>query len=1262
MARPEAQALGGFYPTPPELFPALSSLIRVLPSERDTFVADLCAGDGTAIVGLVDRWALPLERGRRQIRIYACELEQTRYYSLRNKLTLNYHDSVEHGDAFLLRIEEHQRVHVLWHNPPYDLDRAYKRTEERWLRRFGPMVAVGGALLHFVPFYSLEASADTIASLFDRVWCFRVPDPHWDAFKQVILVGRRRHTLGTPDPKVAAQVRTWSGNAESIPVLPLEGFEKPLVEIASIEAHAPSWKLTKIDIQAALADYEPWTVTDRSGRKVPVENIEPADAYETLMSPRLRLACPPRAAHVAMAAGAGLLSGARLTPDEGRTGPELLLKGVHRRTFRHLGWKTSSQGEQIAEERQHYPELQLSILDVRAGKYHRLTPSMEPTGHEAPERWSVGDLIERYSASMLQALRDRCELLYDPLRPEDRAMPLPDIPLFDGQADGVRTILRLLAQPDRAAVLLGQIGVGKTRMSLVAAYHYLGGRGKVLVVCPTSLLPEWKSEVGKVLGARARVHFLESVHDVDRFAALPSDGFEIAVLSKEPAKLSHAWAGVARCGTCGTVPEASPSKLAETRATCPKVHHHPANSAARLLARLTHLGGVLQEPQLVAACKRVGGRILQRIAGREGDWAPFRPMLHKLANAFRRVVLRTVSREMRKEATSAFWSFLNALGDDDLIVSQAMRLFRATLHDRESYGEAQDVRNMAVKTLLLLPPSSPLIESTFLQMDRYRGVDYANRSTRLVNDRDLRAANLARRRGLWKETYQHNGPTPYGMEDFGNDGDVPIFMKHPRGSTAALSFAIERLAYVASWIEEECGDKLYQAIPEPRIYPLARYILRRHPDLFDFIVFDEFHKFAHGDSAQSRAAQRLLSLRMRRRVPVIALTGSVMNGYARTLFILLWHFSSAFRMEFEHDDVGEFERRYGFLVQVVEQFDKDKKRVAFGSNSDRVVKTSTRTTGAAPGVLPTAIMRFLLPMAAVVQLSDLEKSLPACHEKIVYCKPTKEQSEAASTMQRRIITAIAGDRFKAGRAGKLFGALGHLPRYYDHATDDLGNTEDGSWCVGYPSDVEMSEADRVLHKQPGIPASTLLPKEERLLAEIRPFLASGRNVVVASVRKDLAARLARLLREHTGLSVALLDAQKVSAKKRRDWVTDVKEQGTRILVCNPAALPEGLNVLVGHFTVVCMFDDPNNDPTLLRQFRGRFVRIGQTEEVHFLLFVYQGTIQEDANDLLQKKRVIAEATDGLDASASFEVAGVGEATFFENDLAKFLATRLTARA
>ncbi len=81
-----------------------------------------------------------------------------------------------------------------------------------------------------------------------------------------------------------------------------------------------------------------------------------------------------------MAAGAGVLSGARLTPDAGQAGPTLLLKGVHRRTFRHLRWK-EQKGERVAEERQHHPELQLSILNIAEGRFHTLESSMEPSGH-----------------------------------------------------------------------------------------------------------------------------------------------------------------------------------------------------------------------------------------------------------------------------------------------------------------------------------------------------------------------------------------------------------------------------------------------------------------------------------------------------------------------------------------------------------------------------------------------------------------------------------------------------------------------------------------------------------------------------------------------------------------------------------------------------------------------------------------------------------------------------------------------------------------
>lgn len=1603
-------------------------------------------------------------------RIYACEMESTRAHRLKSTLSYRRYSSQwhqpAHGDAFLLFNRPEEHVHVLFLNPPYDTDRQHKRLEERWLRRFAPLVVVGGVLLHFVPFYALGASAETIARHFDRVVCFRVPAPHFDAFKQVVLVGRKRMPLATPDPAIVAQVRAWSADAASIPELPAHGHACPSFVIStSLPARAPTWEMRETDLTETLASYAPWTFTDRGGRRQATPNVEPEGPYTEIMVPRLRLACPPRPAHIAMAAGAGVLSGARLTPDAGQRGPELLLKGVHRRTYRHLRWKENAKHEHVAEERQHHPELQLSILDLSTGRYHTLTPTIEPTEHASPSQWSVGDLLARYSGSMLRAMRERCDLLYDPTRPGDKARVLPDIsptPLVGGQEDGVRALLRLLNEPDRTAILLGEIGVGKTRMSLTAAYHHLGGRGRVFVICPTALIAEWQSEVEKVLPGR-RVVVLENVSDVDALAARPCDGFEVVLMSKEQAKLGHEWQGVTTCPRCGTRQKESGSKLAETRAFCEHAITAPSNAAAHILARLLPLASVMSDPQLTGAVEHVGGRIARRMKVREGaDWHRLDYVVRAIVPAVRRNVARTQGHnyETARGWRTILESLLHALGDDALIVETALALFRSSLTDRDTnaeYGGPHMVRTMAAELLLLLPPSSPFIGSTLREMERYMGRDYRGNVGRLFNRRrSIEIANDVRRSGRWtKETAQRE---PLG--GYGCIGDVPLYLSEERGSEKSLRYAIERLAAFAVWSEETCGELLIQAIPEPtRRVQLARYLLRRHPKLFDLMILEECfvagtlvsgrpietirvgdmvdsfdertgqcvkrrvsrlwirrtdllvrvtfangasfvctpnhpiltsdgwipagrlthehdvftmrcgsesmdrhvfhvrntnheggrprggtvqersrvlqqqlcgqgsfpeepdvalgrsvprlwcdgasgrkgrnslsptwvrlllasvfgevsatiptygegvsvslvqegvapcalqsrtrsskwvrllrpivqgqvasktplqvqdgavgtigvfeaheveqpharserscadecqstradvlgagwewstdratetargssgladggsgahrasrgavpvlatplqdrhrvgnaqarcgsrrefaqdpkvevlgqakdgrlertrvasvevlergsdggfgpvcsdglvynleveethtyfaegvvvhncHMFAHGESAQSKAAQRLLSLCMRRRLPVIALTGSVMNGFARSLFVLLWHLSSAFRAEFDFGDAGEFERRYGFLVQVVEQYNEKKERVVFGSHSDRVT-TRERTTGAAPGVLPTVVLRFLLGMGVTVQLSDLEVALPPCHERIVYVDPTVEQTDNAHRLLAKVLGAMAADRFKAGLAGKLFGALGHLPRYYDHATNDTGNREDGSWTVGYPIGTE-GVASPTLLCVPGLDPATRLPKESALVHEVRKALDDGRNVVVATTRIDLGERLTRVLGEDLadiGVRPVFLNAKKVSAKKRRDWVISAKEAGARVLVCNPAALPQGLNVLVGHFSVVCMFDDPDNNPTLLRQFRGRFVRIGQTSDVHLLLFVYRGTLQEDANDHLQKKRVVAEAADGLDPSAAFIVAGVGEQASFESDLGKALYAKLT---
>lgn len=1259
MARPESQALGGFFAAPTEVLPAIASLVRVVwdADPQPLIVADPCAGMGEAVTVLTDTWILQFGEGlkfnakkRRELfsSIFACEMERSRCEALSYGLR-DHH--VEHGDAFLLTFAQDEHVHILWHNPPYDTDREMGRLEERWLRRFAPLIAERGVLLHFVPFYSLAESAETIARHFDLVHCYRLPTPHFDVFKQVVLVGRKRLVLASPDPKIVAQVRAWSGDAGLIPELPIGGLKKPLLTIStSPKLKAPSWGMGQLDLMGLLENYRPWSYTDRGGRSVAQDRYEPDVPYPDLMSPRLRLGCAPRPAHIAIAAGAGVLSGAKLTPDPGMTGPELLLKGIHRRTFKHLRFR-EKEGEIVAEERQHHPELQLSALNLRTHKYRTLTSTMEPSGSTSFDEWTVGDLLLRYGQSMLAAMRERCDLIFDPERDHDARLSIqlsPD-PLLGGQERAVRGLLRLLGEPDRSVLLLGETGVGKTRMALTAAYCEMKGQGKLFVICPTAVIAEWKREV-ELAFPGTPFYVLETVEDVDAFRAVPRGEFTVAVMSKEQAKLGHEWIGAPLCSKCGEKSGVSPEKLADRRATCETVTNQPGNSAARALKMLAlHIGRAFPDPQLGAIVRLVGGRVLRAVQGREGkDWRDHKLALRPVLTIVRRLLARSEEYFTRETLTQVFWSLLHAFGDDALILKHARALFRATLSERTTYGSHSlgEIRAVAARTLLLLHPFSPWISTTLEWMRSFEGEDAWNHSKRLFDGSNVLQTNKLRRRGDVSKDYPNHKLV---------NGEVS-YLEHLRGSDESLRFAIERLATMATWEEETCGEPLFQAAPKPRRVPLARYILARTPDLFDMFVADEFHVFAHGDSAQSRAAKRLLCLCMRRRLPVIAMTGSIMNGYARSLFVVLWHLFSAFRREFAYNDEGEFERRFGFLVQVVEKFDdKTKERVSFGKASDRVM-TRSRTTGSAPGILPTAVLQYLLPISVTVQHSDLDNDLPTCRERTLYVTPNDEQKKVGQRAQDKLLERMGADRFKKGCTGKLFGALGHLPRYYDGATSDVGNGPDGAWTVAYPEHADIP-VDHLVYRAEGLDPSTRLPKEVALLEIARAALDAGRNVMVATTRTKLAQRLSRILSQDLGEKVALLDVKKVSAKNRRDWVEGVKKDGYRIAVANPAALPMGLNNLV-YFSTVPIFDDPNNDPTLLRQFRGRFVRIGQVNEVELISLVYEHTLQEDAHDLLSKKRIIAEAADGLDVAGAFEVAGVGDSFAFEFDLGKAIYARL----
>src|SRR5689334_16799271 len=201
MARLASQAVGGYYPTPPHLLPAIAARVGPLPpaprlSRPRYTLLDPCAGDGAALLALAHALfgnPLPLyNRGSCDLGLYTCELEARRAAALRERFQASelypYQYEARQGDAFLLDWATDDRtrgVDLLFLNPPYDLDPLAGRLEHAFLTRLTPVLAPGsGLLLFLLPGSALAASAEFLAVEYSDLACFRFPDPDYAVYKQ----------------------------------------------------------------------------------------------------------------------------------------------------------------------------------------------------------------------------------------------------------------------------------------------------------------------------------------------------------------------------------------------------------------------------------------------------------------------------------------------------------------------------------------------------------------------------------------------------------------------------------------------------------------------------------------------------------------------------------------------------------------------------------------------------------------------------------------------------------------------------------------------------------------------------------------------------------------------------------------------------------------------------------------------------------------------------------------------------------------------
>ena len=212
-----------------------------------------------------------------------------------------------------------------------------------------------------------------------------------------------------------------------------------------------------------------------------------------------------------------------------------------------------------------------------------------------------------------------------------------------------------------------------------------------------------------------------------------------------------------------------------------------------------------------------------------------------------------------------------------------------------------------------------------------------------------------------------------------------------------------------------CGDALWQAdVAGPRRFPLADYVKHRMRGFFDLLIADEVHEFKGRGSAQGIAAGILADACGRS----LTLTGTLLGGYASTLFHLLYRFSPEIRTEFGRSEEGRWISRYGFLEETIRRgddggYDED------GRSSRR--RRYRKTVREKPGLAPAALFH-LIGHSVFLRLSDVASDLPPYEEQVLLSSMDSEP-DATELSQRRRLEPGPPDRFGEGLWG--YAAFGY---------------------------------------------------------------------------------------------------------------------------------------------------------------------------------------------------------------------------------------------
>ena len=406
-----------------------------------------------------------------------------------------------------------------------------------------------------------------------------------------------------------------------------------------------------------------------------------------------------------------------------------------------------------------------------------------------------------------------------------------------------------------------------------------------------------------------------------------------------------------------------------------------------------------------------------------------------------------------------------------------------------------------------------------------------------------------------------------------------------------------RIQFVPLWQADR--EKIQREAP---IDFIGRYM----HGFFDYAVCDEMHQLA-GDTAQGNALGTLVSCADR----MVGLTGTLMGGYAKDLYNLLWRLESEKMKQkgfvWGSSGCGSFVQEYGVLetIETIEPADND--------CSDAKVTTVVKQK---PGASPMLFGEFLMHLCAFVFLEDIADKLPSYEERLVSVRMDEEMYEAYSQLEQDIKACLMENRKNRSVLSKM---LNSLLLYPDHPFG-LGT------IYGKRRDKDRQWEKFVIARPRDLPQDRLYSKERRLIEIVQAELAEGRLCHIFAVytkTHDVTARIREIL-SRAGIRTAVLKAS-VPTTQREAWYAKKVAEGVQVVIAHPKLVETGLDLL--DFPTLIFYETGYSLHTL-RQSSRRSWRIGQYRPVRVFFLCQEGTMQTKCLRLMGKKLLVALTLEG----------------------------------